>query len=305
MTKRKSAVPVTYEVADNICQISLNRPDVRNAQSRQLLEALDAAFVRATNDPLARVIILRGAGEHFSAGHDLGTADELADRERRPLEDGLRGRYAHSRELFVDLTLRWRAVPKPTIAVVQGYCIFGGWMIASAMDLIFAADDAMFLASNFQYFSLPWDVHPRKAKEMLFQGRFIDGREAVALGLVNHAYPGAEVLTRALDYAADVAANDPFQLRMMKLAVNQMQDSQGFHAHITAAHHMHLLSSTAERDPGFALSVPARKRRPMVQRSLDNYSKARGGAATRADTSPRAGRATRGATTGPGTPPRR
>ncbi len=269
--------PVLYRVDGHVARVTLNRPDYRNAQSRKLLYALDAAFERAMQNANVRVILLDASGPHFSAGHDLGTPDEQADRIERPLEEGLRGRYAHSREMFVDLTLRWRNLQKPTIAIVRGYCIFAGWMIASAMDIIFAADDAMFLAANFQYFSVPWDVHPRKAKELLFQSRFIDGREAMQLGLVNHALSEAELEPAALAYVQDVAANDPFQLRMMKLAVNQMQDVQGFAAHITAAHTMHMLSSTGERDPGFALTAPEGRRRPMVQRALDNYRKAHAG----------------------------
>ena len=72
----------------------------------------------------------------------------------------MRGRFHHSRESFINKTLRWRDLPKPTMAGVQGYCIFGGWMVASAMDIIYAADDAMFLGANFQYFSIPWDIPP-------------------------------------------------------------------------------------------------------------------------------------------------
>ena len=269
----RTSQPVLYALQGHIARITLNRPDYRNAQSRPLLYALDAAFDKAMQDEQVHVIVLDAAGPHFSAGHDLGSPEELAERERRPLAAGLRGRYAHSREMFVDLTLRWRNLQKPTIAIVRGYCIFAGWMIASAMDIIFAADDAMFLAANFQYFSVPWDIHPRKAKELLYQSRFIDGREAMQLGLVNHALPVDELEARAMAYAEDVAANDPFQLRMMKLAVNQMQDAQGFAAHINAAHTMHMLSSTGESDPDYALAVPAGRRRPMVQRALENYQK--------------------------------
>jgi enoyl-CoA hydratase len=267
---------VEYLVDGHVAHVVANRPRYRNAQSRRLLEELDAAFGRAVDDPDVHVIVLSGAGEHFSGGHDLGTADELADRQARPLQGGLRGRFAHSREHYVTKTLRWRELPKPTIAAVQGYCIFAGWMVASAMDIIFAADDAMFLPANFQYFSIPWDMHPRKAKELLYESRFIDAAEAQALGLVNHVVPRAELLSQTLDYAQRIAANDPFQLRMIKLAVNQMQDQQGFAAHITAAHALHILSSEGEKDADYALQVPASgKRRPMVERAFENYARSK------------------------------
>ena len=261
---------VAYEVANRVARITANRPRQRNAQSRRLLEELDAAFARAVADEKVHVVALFGAGDHFSSGHDLGSAAELADRKQRPLPAGLRGRYGHSREQFVDKTMRWRNLPKPTIAGVQGYCIYGGWMIAAAMDIVFAAQDAMFLGGNFQFFSIPWDMHPRKAKELLFESRFIDANEAQALGLVNRVVDGKRLKGAVLDYAERIAENDPFQLRMAKLAVNQMQDGQGFHAHITAAHLAHIVSSEGERDEDFALPQPSR-RRPMVERAFENY----------------------------------
>lgn len=267
---------VLYDLDGHVLKLTLNRPRYRNAQSRKLLEALDEAFARADADPNVRVIVLFGAGDHFSGGHDLGSPDDRADRAARPLQPGLRGRFDHSREQFVDKTLRWREVPKPTIAAVQGYCIFAGWLVASAMDVIFAADDALFLGANFQYFSIPWDLPARKAKEILYESRFIDAAEAHKLGLVNRVVPRSNLESETLDYARRVAENDPFQLRMIKMAVNQVQDTQGFRAHINAAHTMHILSSEGEKDPDYALRVPDGKRRPMVERAFENYRRSRG-----------------------------
>ena len=263
---------ILYDVQERVALVTLNRPQYRNAQSRLLLEELDAALAQANKDREVGVIVVRGAGEHFSAGHDLGTPEEKADAEARPIEAGIRGRYERSHELFVDFSLRWRNLSKPTVAVVEGYCIFGGWMIASAMDIIYAAEDAMFLGSNFQYFTIPWDMHPRKAKELLYESRFIDGVEAAELELVNRVFPADVLMDEAMAYATRVAQNDPFQLRMIKLAVNQAQDAQGFQGHINAAHAYHLLSATGEGDPGFALKKVG-KRRPMVQRAHENYER--------------------------------
>jgi enoyl-CoA hydratase len=263
---------ILYEMDGPVLRLTCNRPQYRNAQSRRLLEELDHAFTRAAHDNEVHVIVLLGAGDHFSAGHDLGTPEELADRQQRPYQEGIRGRFERTREIHVEMTLRWRNVPKPTIAAVQGYCIFGGWMIASAMDFIFAADDAMFLGANFQYFSIPWDIHLRKAKEILYASRFIDAPEALELGLVNRVIPRDRLLAETMDYANLVAQNDPFQLRMIKMAVNQQQDGQGFASHLTAAHTMHILSAVGESDPDYALKKPAGRRRPMVQRAFENYT---------------------------------
>src|SRR5437764_8483290 len=136
-----------FEKIDQIGQITLNRPRYRNAQSTVLLQELDQAFDQAANDDEVKVIILAGAGEHFSAGHDLGTPDERDNPSSYFNKRGLKSRHIGSWQLFLDNTLRWRDLPKPTIAQVQGYCIFGGYMFASAMDLIVASDDAMFLPS--------------------------------------------------------------------------------------------------------------------------------------------------------------
>ena len=254
----------------------LNRPKYRNAQSRKLLEEVDRAFTQAIEDDSIKVILLMAEGDHFCAGHDLGTPDEMTDQQERPIALGVRGRYRRSKDLYVDFTLRWRDLPKPTIAVVQGYCIFAGWMVASSMDMIFAAQDAMFLGTNFQYFSVPWDMHPRKAKELLFESRFINGIEAEKLELVNRTYLKESLFQETLAYAQRVAENDSFQLRMIKLAINQMQETQGFKAHINSAHTMHLLSATGEKDPGFELRKPEGKRRPMVQKAIENYERFHG-----------------------------
>ncbi|MCY3883420.1 MAG: enoyl-CoA hydratase-related protein [Gammaproteobacteria bacterium] len=264
---------VLYNVAKSVAEITLNRPQYRNAQSRELLEQLDECFQAASSDREVHVIALFSEGEHFSSGHDLGTPDEIRDRERRPLQQGVRGRFDHSYQHYVEKTLRWRNLPKPTIAGVRGYCIFGGWIVASAMDIIYAGQSAMFLGSNFQYFSVPWDISARRAKELLFEGRFIGADQACELGLVNKVVPDKELRERVLSYAYRVAKNDPFQLRMTKLAVNHMQDAQGFHAHIEASHLMHILSATGEQDPDFTLKNPNQKRRPMVERAIENSNK--------------------------------
>ncbi|MFQ5380510.1 MAG: enoyl-CoA hydratase-related protein [Dehalococcoidia bacterium] len=262
---------IKYEQRGPVARLVLNRPAYLNAQSRLLVEELDRAFDEASEDDSVRVIVLLGEGKHFSAGHDLGTPEELEDRKQRPYAEGIRGQFRRSSHINIEPTLRWRNVPKPTIAAVQGYCIFAGWMIASACDVIFAADNALFLPSNFQYFSVPWDIHPRKAKAILFESRFVDAREAETLGLVDRVLPAERLDGETMAYASRVAQNDPFQLRMMKLAVNQAQDEMGYSAHIQAAHGYYMLSSQGEGDPDYALAKPDGRRRPMVQRALENY----------------------------------
>jgi enoyl-CoA hydratase len=269
---------VKYDVANKIAHIRLSRPEVRNVQSTIMLEELDHAIDRAGADHDVRVIVLSGEGKSFSAGHDLGTPEELQHLERFPIEEGARGIFERSYRLYVDMHLRWRNVPKPMICAVHGHCIFGGWMVASTADIIFAADDALFLGSMFQYFSIPYDIPPRRAKEILFQGRFIDGHQAKELGLVNRVIPKERLLEETMAYAADVAQNDPFDMRTTKLAINQALDAQGFTGYIQSVHSTHIARRISWADPGFALPKPQDsgvKRLPMVQVALERYERER------------------------------
>ena len=261
---------IVYDTVGHVARITLNRPEYRNAQSRRLREEMDHAFDRAGEDVNVRVIVLRGEGDHFSAGHDIGTPQHVEDLEQRPYEEGVRGSYKRTWDLNVENSLRWRNHPKPTIAAVQGYCIFGGWIIASAMDLIFAADDARFLPSMFQYFSVPWDLGARKTKEILFEGRFVTAEEALELGLVSRVVPRADLDDEVMAYAQRVAQNDPFQLRMIKLAVNQAQDAQGFTTAVRGAFQNYLLGSLAGSDPAAVnVDTDGKRRLGGVQRAFE------------------------------------
>jgi enoyl-CoA hydratase len=132
--------------------------------------------------------------------------------------------------------MRWRDLDKPTIAQVQGMCIFGGWMFAAAMDLIVASEDAKFLPALMQYFSVPWDIPIRKAKEAIFRSRFIGAIEAERLGFVNLVVPREQLEEETMSLAREIAENDPFTLRMAKWAMNSAQDAMGFSSSVRNAH---------------------------------------------------------------------
>lgn len=258
---------VRYEVDGRIAIVTLDRPRYRNAQSRRLLEDLDDAFARAVDDHQVRVIVLRGEGEHFSSGHDLGTPDELADRAARPWPEGHLGEQRRSWELNVANTLRWRDLPKPTIAAVHGLCIYGGWIVASAMDLIVASEDARFLPAHFQYFSVPWDLGPRQTKELLWRAELVTAAQAHGLGFVNHVVPRDELDRFTGDLAGQIARQDPFVASMVKRSVNEMQDHMGFRTAIGAAHSTYMQIQAAGKvvPPGQEGKI---RRLPSVASSL-------------------------------------
>ncbi len=228
---------ILTEKRGRVAKITLNRPHYRNPISRITIDELDHAFMAAAGDDGIGAIVLCAKGDHFSGGHDIGTPEKVADDEKRPFPEGVRGTFHRSWHLYIDHGLRWRNLPKPTIAVIQGKCIWGGWMVATTMDIIFAAEDAQFLGANFQYFSVPWDIGIRKAKEILFEPRFITAKEAQDLGFVNRVFANQmEAEAEALGYAQRVAKNSLFNLRMTKVNINMAQDMQGYTNHIVAAH---------------------------------------------------------------------
>jgi enoyl-CoA hydratase len=145
--------------------------------------------------------------------------------------------------------MRWRDLPKPTIAQVQGYCIMGGMMIASACDLIIASDDAQFAdravkwgGAHVQYFSMPWDFGPRKTKEYLFTGDFISAAEAERAGLVNRVVPREKLEEETMTLAQRIAERDPFALKLAKASVNETQDAQGWRAAMENAFKNYMLT---------------------------------------------------------------
>lgn len=241
---------IDYAVADRIATITLNRPEAANAQNSGLLDELDAAWTRAADDDDVAVIIVRANGKHFSAGHDLKGDGEVPDKIT------LEFIYTHECRRYLEYTLRWRNVPKPSIAAVQGRCISGGLMLCWPCDLIIAADDAQFSdpvvlmgIGGVEYHGHTWELGHRKAKEILFTGRALTAREAEQTGMVNRVVPREALDTETRELAEQIAKMPSFALRQAKRAVNQTLDVQGFHAAIQSAFDIH------ETGHGNALSV--------------------------------------------------
>ncbi len=240
---------LTYEKLGAVLRITANRPDVLNAQSRVMILDLDEAFRAASEDADTRVIIVAGAGQHFSAGHDLGSPEELEDQKSHPVGPGIAENLKRLSELYLETCLRWRDVPKPTIAQVQGYCIMGGLMLASCCDLIIAAEDALFAdravrwgGSHVQYFTMPWDLGPRKAKEYLFTGDYVDAHTALELGLVNRVVKREALAEATLELAQRIALQDAYALKLAKASVNETMDIQGHRRAAEAAFKNYMLT---------------------------------------------------------------
>jgi enoyl-CoA hydratase len=233
---------VTYETLEGaVARITLNRPEKKNAQDLQMLYDLDGAFRHAAADREVKVIILAAAGDTFSSGHDIVSPGEqgLAGRPHVGLwldfdAPGQEGMMAREWEIYLGFCERWRALPKPTVAQVQGKCIAGGLMLAWACDLIVAAEDAQFQdpvvafgMCGAEFFMHPFELGTRRAKDWLFTSDWLSASEAQAIGMVNRVHHNADLAGETLELARRIALKPAFGLKMAKEALNQAQDACG------------------------------------------------------------------------------
>jgi enoyl-CoA hydratase len=247
-----------YEQRGKVALVTMNRPQVRNAQNAKMTFALDNAFTRAVNDDSIGVIILAGAGPHFSAGHDIGTPERDIHKSfarvattwwEHENKGGAENTFVREQELYLGMCRRWRELPKPTIAMVQGACVAGGLMLAWVCDLIIAADDAFFAdpvvkmgIPGVEYFAHPFVVSPRAAKELLFLGEKMPAERAFALGMVNRVVPRAELEKATFDIATRIAEMPRFGLALTKKAINQAEDRMGMRDVMDATYALHHLA---------------------------------------------------------------
>lgn len=255
MKNDDSGEVVTYEVRGSVAVVRLNRPEYRNAQNSKVTYALDAAFTAAVEDDDVKVIVLAGNGKHFSAGHDIGSPERDIDQsfERKAVmwwdhvgASGVDSRFARESEVYLGMCRRWREIPKPMIAMVQGACIAGGLMLAWSCDFIVASDDAFFSdpvvrmgIPGVEYFAHPWVMNPRAAKEFLFTGDRFTAQRAHDLGMVNHVVPREDLEDTVMAMAERISAMPRLGLALAKKAVNQSEDLQGMRAGMDSVFGLH------------------------------------------------------------------
>lgn len=241
---------VLYEQpCEGVVRIVLNRPDKANAQNLKMLYGLNESLDKAAADDSVKVIIVAAAGKHFSSGHgpmggddDYSLSDVAIGTSLGFRQPGPEGHWAFEEEVFFGLCWRWRNIPKPTIAEVQGKVIAGGLMLVWPFDLVVAGEGATFQdpvvafgVNGVEYFGHPWEFGVRKAKEMLFTGRAITAQTAKELGMVNQVVPDAELPSAALELAKEIAQQPMMGLKAAKESVNQSQDSQGLYDSLRSA----------------------------------------------------------------------
>jgi enoyl-CoA hydratase len=243
------------EPAPKVARIVMNRPGRRNAQGITMTYELDDAFKRACHDDQINVIILAAAGDHFSAGHDISgegpqipPPDKVAGLWGGDYQGkGWSGFYAREKEIYLEITERWRNAPKPTIAEIQGSVISGGIMLTWMCDLIVCSEEARFRDATAaemgipgaEFFQHPYEMSVRQAKEWLMTGGWMTAQEAERRGMVNHVVPRDQLTARTLELAKNIAANNPFTMKLVKQSMNFAQDQMGRKASMDHAFHLH------------------------------------------------------------------
>ena len=213
MQQRETLISV--ERRDAIVAITMARPERRNALSLDMMRELTAAFKSVGSDAAARVVILRGEGAAFSAGHDLR---ELQSRDADAY-----------REIFstcVRLMETIHAVPQPVIAEVATIATAAGCQLVAACDLAVAAEEARFATPGVRiglFCSTPMvplsrTIGRKRAMEMLLTGDFIDARTALAWGLVNRVVPAAQLHEETVRWATQIAGSSGYVVGIGKRA---------------------------------------------------------------------------------------
>lgn len=249
---------VLYETRGPVALVTMNRDEFRNAQNAKMTYALDDAFNKAINDDAVKVIVLAGAGKHFSAGHDIGTPDRDIHKSfprvatnwyEHEDKDSAENYFVREQELYLGMCRRWREIPKPTIAMVQGACIAGGLMLAWVCDLIVASDDAFFAdpvvkmgIPGVEYFAHAHTMPPRIAKEFLYLGEKMPAQRAYEVGMVNRVFPRASLEQETMAIAGRIAEKPRFGLALTKKAINQAEDRMGLRDTMDATYALHHLA---------------------------------------------------------------
>ena len=210
---------ILVDIADGgVAMLTFNRPHKKNAMNPKLHDEVSAALEALRYDRAAKVVVITGAGDAFSSGMDL--KEYFVDLKDRPDE------YDRINRLSIEWRGRTiRHFPKPTIAMVNGYCFGGALPIVESCDLALCAEEATFGLSEINYKNFPAGsvtrsliniLPPRELLWYTLTGRPWDGRKAVEMGLVNAAYPLASLRDETLMVAREIAAKDASALQSAK-----------------------------------------------------------------------------------------
>ncbi len=251
---------VRTESKDGVTRLVIDRPAQRNALNAEIIRALAAGIAAAARDDACRCLVLTGAGDHFCAGRDLGEASR-----DRPLEAILEYDDTYT-EIFEHL----RGMTKPSVAVVRGYAVAGGFTLSMACDFVLAEENAVFGALEMRggfpaavnTAILSHFVGPRLALELLLSSKTVDARRLHEMGLINRLARDAEELTRIeAEFVSSLAALDPMAVRLTKETHRAVNGAPIEAALVTAKHLNSLMMASGRIDEAAARYAREKGRR--------------------------------------------
>jgi enoyl-CoA hydratase len=219
---------ILVERRDRIATVTFNRPQVRNAFNLSMWSALPGVMDELTRDADVRGIVFRGAGEEaFASGADISEFKE--QRKDRATAEAYNARTAAAYHAI-------EACPKPTVAMIYGFCMGGAVAIALACDLRFSADTGKFGIPAARL-GIVYGLHsvkrlvaltgPAAAKDILFSARTLDAAEALRLGFLDRVLPAAELAGHTADYLTRVVDNAPLSVQAAKLIIEAIVEDGG------------------------------------------------------------------------------
>jgi methylglutaconyl-CoA hydratase len=247
MSAEENHDTIKVEVAEatGVATISLNRPEVRNALSAVLVDGLADAVAWADADERVRAVLLRGEGKDFCAGADLAALSDMMEASvEEQLEDA---------DALGDLFLIIRRVELPVVAAVHGHALAGGCGLATACDIVLAADDARLGYPEVRIGFLPAmvmtmlrrAVGEKRAFDLVATGRILDAKTAEAYGLVHHVFPASEFEARSQEFVEELAARSPSALALSKRLLYETE-RHSFEAAIRAGAEINVLARMTE-----------------------------------------------------------
>jgi methylglutaconyl-CoA hydratase len=236
---------VLYSVQGGIARISLNRPEKRNALDDELIAGVRRALADSANDNAVRVVLVTGEGNDFCSGADLAALERTKDA-------GVMENVADARRLG-DLFLEMRRYPRPIVAAVRGRALAGGCGVATAADIILAAESAQFGYPEIKIGFVPAmvmailrrSISERRAFELLATGEIIPARRALDIGIINHVYADSVFDTEVESYVMQLAARSSSALALTKSLLHQM-DGLSFEAALSAGIQTNALARMTE-----------------------------------------------------------
>jgi methylglutaconyl-CoA hydratase len=236
---------ILYSVEQAVARISLNRPEKRNALDDQIVGEVKDALARAASNDSVRAVVITGEGKDFCSGADLAALRRIS--EATVMENVADARNLG--ELFVSM----RRHPRPVIAAVRGRALAGGCGIATACDIVLAAESAQFGYTEVNIGFIPAmvmailrrSVSEKRAFELITRGEIVSARAALEIGMINRVFADEQFDSAVREYASELAARSPSAVSLAKSLLYHM-DAMSFETAIEAGAQLNAITRMTE-----------------------------------------------------------